>query len=143
MCEVRDRDLYLSLAESGALLANFGVQVDAADLALLHERSEGWVAALQMAALTLRGASDPARAARALDISGHAIAEYFIEEVMEQQPPEVARFMLDAAVLDELTAGACAAVTGLLDAGGAATQHRGGQLVSHSMMTGRSTGTTI
>ena len=55
LCEVRDRDLYLSLAESGALLANFGVQVAAADLALLHERSEGWVAALQMAALTLRG----------------------------------------------------------------------------------------
>ena len=41
LCEVRDRDLYLSLAESGALLANFGVPVAAADLALLHERSEG------------------------------------------------------------------------------------------------------
>ncbi len=116
LCEVRDRDLYLSLAESGALLANFGVQVDAADLALLHERSEGWVAALQMAALTLRGAKDPAHAARALDVSSHAIAEYFIGEVMEQQPPEVARFMLDAAVLDELTAEACAAVTGRPDA---------------------------
>ncbi len=116
LCEVRDRDLYLSLAESGALLANFGVQVAAADLALLHQRSEGWVAALQMAALTLRGARDPARAARALDVSGHAIAEYFIGEVMEQQPPEVARFMLDASVLDELTAEACAAVTGRPDA---------------------------
>ena len=116
LCEVRDRDLYLSLAESGALLANFGVQVAAADLALLHERSEGWVAALQMAALTLRGARDPAQAARALDVSGHAIAEYFIGEVMEQQPPEVTRFMLDASVLDELTAEACAAVTGRWDA---------------------------
>ena len=116
LCEVRDRDLYLSLAESGALLANFGVPVAAADLALLHERSEGWVAALQMAALTMRGARDPAQAARALDVSGHAIAEYFIGEVMEQQPPEVARFMLDASVLDELTAEACAAVTGRLDA---------------------------
>ena len=115
LCEVRDRDLYLSLAESGALLANFGVQVAAADLALLHERSEGWVAALQMAALTLRGARDPAQAARALDISSHAIAEYFIEEVMEQQPPEVARFMIDASVLDELTAEACVAVTGRPD----------------------------
>jgi LuxR family transcriptional regulator, maltose regulon positive regulatory protein len=116
LCEVRDRDLYLSLAESRALLANFGVPVAAADLALLHQRSEGWVAALQMAALTLRGARDPAQAARALDVSGHAIAEYFIGEVMEQQPPEVARFMLDASVLDELTAEACAAVTGRPDA---------------------------
>jgi LuxR family transcriptional regulator, maltose regulon positive regulatory protein len=116
LCEVRDRDLYLSLAESGALLANFGVLVAAADLALLHERSEGWVAALQMAALTMRGARDPAQVAAALDVSGHAIAEYFIGEVMEQQPPEVARFMLDASVLDELTAEACAVVTGRPDA---------------------------
>ena len=83
---------------------------------LLHERSEGWVAALQMAALTMRGARNPAQVAAALDVSGHAIAEYFIGEVMEQQPPEVARFMLDASVLDELTAEACAVVTGLPDA---------------------------
>ena len=47
------------LAESRDLLANFGVQVAAADLALLHQRSEGWAAALQMAALSLRGTQDP------------------------------------------------------------------------------------
>jgi LuxR family maltose regulon positive regulatory protein len=116
LCELRDRDLSLSLAESGALLANFGVQVAAGDLALLHQRSEGWAAAVQMAALTLRGTTDPARAARALNVRSHAIAEYFISEVLEQQPPEVARFMLDTSVLDELTAGACAAVSGRQDA---------------------------
>jgi ATP/maltotriose-dependent transcriptional regulator MalT len=44
LCELRDRDLCFSLAESGDLLANFGVEVAAADLALLHERSEGWAA---------------------------------------------------------------------------------------------------
>ena len=54
--------------------------------------------------------------ARALDVRGHAIAEYFIGEVLERQPPEVARFMLDTCVLDELTAEACAAVTGRQDA---------------------------
>ena len=69
-----------------------------------------------MAALTLREARDPAQAARALDVSRHAIAEYFIGEVLEQQSPEVTRFMLDASVLDELTAEACAAVTGRPDA---------------------------
>jgi hypothetical protein len=42
LCELRDSDLYLSLAESGALLENFGVQVGDGELALLHERSEGW-----------------------------------------------------------------------------------------------------
>ncbi len=116
LCEVRDRDLYLSLPESGALLANFGVQIAAGELALLHQRSEGWVAALQMAALTLRGARNPVQAARALDVSSHAIAEYFIGEVLQQQAPDVARFMLDTCVLDELTAEACTAVTGRQDA---------------------------
>src|SRR5262249_28082868 len=78
MCALRERGLYFSRAETRALLANFGVEVSPADLKLLHERSEGWAAALQMAALTLRGASDPARAIRALGAGGHAIAEYFV-----------------------------------------------------------------
>ena len=116
LCELRDHDLYLSLAESRVLLANFGVQVAAGDLTLLHQRSEGWAAAVQMAALTLRGAKDPAQAARALNVRSHTIAEYFISEVLEQQSPELARFMLDTSVLDELTAAACAAVTGRKDA---------------------------
>jgi LuxR family transcriptional regulator, maltose regulon positive regulatory protein len=116
LCELRDRDLYFSLAESRDLLGNFGVQVDAEDLGVLHQHSEGWAAALQMAALSLRGAEDPGRAARALEARGHAIAEYFMAEVLDQQPPEVARFMLDTSVLEELTAGACTAVTGSPDA---------------------------
>jgi LuxR family transcriptional regulator, maltose regulon positive regulatory protein len=98
------------------LLANFGVQVADADLVLLHQRSEGWAAAVQMAALTLRGTKDPVQAVRALNVRGHAIAEYFVSEVLEQQPPELARFMLDTSVLDELTAGVCTAVTGRKDA---------------------------
>jgi LuxR family transcriptional regulator, maltose regulon positive regulatory protein len=114
--ELRDRDLYFSLAESAGLLANLGVQVAPADLGLLHQRSEGWAAALQMAALSLRGARDPARAARALDISSHAIAEYFVAEVLDQQPPEIVWFMLDTSVLGELTADACAVVAGRPDA---------------------------
>jgi LuxR family maltose regulon positive regulatory protein len=118
LCELRDRDLYFSLAESRDLLANFGVEVAAAELALLHRRSEGWAAALQMAALTLRSTKDPVQAARALEIRSHAIAEYFLCEVLDQQPPEVARFMLDTSILDELTAGICAAVTGRQDAAG-------------------------
>jgi LuxR family transcriptional regulator, maltose regulon positive regulatory protein len=116
LCELRDRDLGFSLTESHDLLANFGVDVAAGDLAMLHERSEGWAAALQMAALSLRSARDPARAARALDVRSHAIAEYFISEVLDQQPPEIAGFMLETSILGELTAEACAAVTGRQDA---------------------------
>ena len=115
--EIRDRDLYFSLTESRDLLANFGVRISEADLALLHQRSEGWPAVLQMAALSLRGNADPARLARVLEVPGQDIAGYFVSEVLEQQPPEVAQFMLDTSVLGGvLTADACAAVTGRQDA---------------------------
>ena len=97
--------------------ANFGVQLADADLALLHERSEGWPAVLQMAALSLRGTTDPARLARALEVRGQAIGDYFVSEVLEQQPPELAQFMLDTSILTGVLAGdACAAVTGRQDA---------------------------
>ena len=116
LCELRDRDLHFTVGESRDFLANFGVEITADDAALLHQRSEGWAAALQMAALSLRGVSDPARAGRALEVRSHEIAEYFTSEVLDQQPPEVARFMLDTSILGELTADACAAVTGRQDA---------------------------
>ena len=116
LCELRDRDLHFSLAESGSLLANFGVEIGAAELALLHQHSEGWAAALQMAALSLRGATDPVRAARALEVRGDTMVEYFVSEVLEQQPAEIVQFMLDTSVLGELTADACAAVTARPDA---------------------------
>jgi len=116
LCELRDHDLQFSVSESRDLLAGFGVDVTAADLALLQQRSEGWAAALQMAALSLRSAGDPGRAARALEVRGHAIAEYFVTEVLDLQPPEISGFMLDTSILGELTAEACAAVTGRDDA---------------------------
>ena len=115
--EIRDRDLYFSLTESRDLLAKFGVQMSDTDLALLHRRSEGWPAALQMAALSLRGTTDPARLAQVLKVRGQDIADYFVSEVLEQQPPELAQFMLDTSILvGELTADVCAAVTQRQDA---------------------------
>jgi len=115
--EIRDRDLYFSLIESRDLLANFGVQMSDTHLALLHQRSEGWPAALQMAALSLRGNTDPAHLARVLEVGGQDIADYFISEVLEQQPPELVQFMLDTSILvGALTADACAAVTQRQDA---------------------------
>jgi LuxR family transcriptional regulator, maltose regulon positive regulatory protein len=116
LCELRDRDLYFSLDESRDLLAGFGVQVGDGELALLHQQSEGWAAAVQMAALSLRGTADPVRIARALEVRGHAIAEFFVSEVLQRQTPEVAQFMLDTSILGELTADTCAAITGRPDA---------------------------
>src|SRR6202043_3778992 len=102
LCELRDRDMYFTPEDCRDLLANFGVQLPGADLALLHQRSEGWPAALQMTTSSLRGVADQAHAA--LQAGSHAIADYFVDEVLDQQSPEVARFMLDTSVLGELTA---------------------------------------
>lgn len=117
LCELRESDLAFSLTESRDLLANFEVAVDDKDLAGLHERTEGWAAALQMAALALRATTDPRGKARALDLRSHTLADYFVSEVLDQQPDELAHFMLDISVLAELTPGACAAVSGRHDAG--------------------------
>ena len=116
LCELRDRDLYFSLAESRDLLAGFGVEVADGELRMLHQRSEGWAAAVQMAALSLCGTADPVRIARALEVRGQAIAGFFVSEVLDQQSPEVTQFMLDTSILGELTADTCAAVTGRPDA---------------------------
>ena len=115
LCELRDEDLYFSLAESRDLLANFGVQVDHGQLEQLHQASEGWPAAVQMAALSLRGSGDPDRITRALDVRSHTIADYFISEVLDTQPPDLVQFMLDTSILGQLTPAACAAVTGRHD----------------------------
>jgi LuxR family maltose regulon positive regulatory protein len=116
LCEVRDRDMYFSLDDSRELLARFDVKLPDADLALLHERTEGWPAALQMATLSLRSTADPERIEHALAVRNHAIADYFVDEVLDQQSPEVARFMLDTSVLGELTAQGCVALTARQDA---------------------------
>jgi LuxR family maltose regulon positive regulatory protein len=116
LCEVRDHDLRFSLAESRNLLRGFGADIGTEELTLLHQRSEGWVAALQMAALSLRGTADPVHIARTLEIRSHGIADYFVSEVLDQQPAEVAQFMLDTSILGELTADVCAAVTVRQDA---------------------------
>ena len=112
LVELRDGDLSFSVEETRSLLSAFGVRLDEPDLALVHRRSEGWVAGLQMAALSIHGSPDPATAAGRVQLHRHAIADYFLEEVLSRQPPEVADFMLATSVLDELSVPACTAVYG-------------------------------
>src|SRR5207237_4491376 len=74
LCELRNSDLHLSLSESGALLENFGVRVAAGELALLHVRREGWVAALQRVAVRRRSAMDMSWAAGAVSVACQPMA---------------------------------------------------------------------
>ncbi len=112
LVELRDGDLAFSVEETRSLLAGFDVRLDEPELALVHRRSEGWVAGLQMAALSIHGSPDQATAAGRVQLSRHTVAGYFLEEVLSRQPPEVVEFMLATSVLDELSVPACTAVCG-------------------------------
>jgi LuxR family transcriptional regulator, maltose regulon positive regulatory protein len=112
LVELRDGDLAFSVEETRSLLAGFGVRLDEPELALVHRRSEGWVAGLQMAAISIQGSPDHVTAAGRVQLHRYTIADYFLEEVLSHQPPEIAEFMLAASVLDELSVPACTALCG-------------------------------
>ena len=112
LVELRDADLAFSVEETRSLLGGFGVRLDDPELALVHRRSEGWAAGLQMAALSIHGSPDPATAAGRVQLRRHAVAGYFLDEVLSYQPPQVTDFMLATSILDELSVPACTAVCG-------------------------------
>jgi LuxR family transcriptional regulator, maltose regulon positive regulatory protein len=112
LVELRETDLAFSVEETRRLLAGFDVRLAEPELALVHQRSEGWVAGLQMAAISIHGSPDPAIAAGRVRLGRHAVAGYFLDEVLSRQPPQVADFMLATSVLDELSVPACTAVWG-------------------------------
>jgi LuxR family transcriptional regulator, maltose regulon positive regulatory protein len=112
LVELRDGDLSFSVEETRSFFAGFGVRLDEPDLALVHRRSEGWVAGLQMAAISIHGSPDPVTAAGRVQLRRHTVAGYFLEEVLYRQPAEVAEFMLATSILDELSVPACTAICG-------------------------------
>jgi LuxR family transcriptional regulator, maltose regulon positive regulatory protein len=112
LVELRDADLAFSVEETRSLLAGFDVRLGEPELAMVHRRSEGWVAGLQMAAISIHGSPDPATAAGRVQLGRHAVAGYFLEEVLSRQPAEVVDFMLTTSVLDELSVPACTALYG-------------------------------
>ena len=80
------------------------------DIAVLEQRTEGWIAGLQMAAVSMQGREDIARLVQAFAGSHRYIIDYLAEEVLRQQPPGVRDFLLQTAILDRLTASLCEAV---------------------------------
>jgi LuxR family maltose regulon positive regulatory protein len=76
LVELRDRDLCFSADETKVFLSGFGVQLTEPDLSLVVERSEGWIAGLQMAAISMRDSSDPPSTAGRLQLRPHTVAGY-------------------------------------------------------------------
>ena len=86
LAELRAGDLRFTLAEAGELFAAAGVELDEAAVAVLRERTEGWVAGLRLAALALAGHPDPGRFAAEFSGSERTVAEYLLAEVLDRQP---------------------------------------------------------
>ena len=112
LVEIRASDLRFTADEASAYLNEVnGLDLTTADLAALEARTEGWVAALQLAALSLRGRED-----RTGFIDGFAgddrfVVDYLVEEVLSRQPDSVRRFLLDTSILDRVTGSLCDAVS--------------------------------
>ncbi|WP_116998653.1 LuxR C-terminal-related transcriptional regulator [Desertimonas flava] len=120
LLEVRGADLRFTTEEAGTYLnGSMGLDLAAVDVATLGERTEGWIAALQLAALSMRDRDDTARFVHSFAGTDRFVVDYLAEEVLERQPPDVRSFLLQTAVLGRLCGPLCDAVTGR--AGGQAT----------------------
>jgi LuxR family maltose regulon positive regulatory protein len=111
LCEVRLQQLAFSEAETGAFMrAHLRDAVTNDELHRLHERTEGWPAALRLASLA---AANPNSAARVLDQLPHdsyAVRKYLMQEVLANQPKAVLEYLLRAAFLDRFCPSLCDAV---------------------------------
>ncbi|MGH9230167.1 MAG: LuxR C-terminal-related transcriptional regulator [Acidimicrobiales bacterium] len=117
LLEVRASDLRFTSQEAAAYLNDaMGLELTTADVDALEARTEGWIAALQLAALSLRGRDD--RAAFVADFAGadRFVVDYLVDEVLDRQTDDVRTFLLETSILNRLTAPLCAAVTGRSDA---------------------------
>ncbi len=114
LTEIRAKDLRFQPAEAAEFLnRGMGLQLAAADVAVLEVRTEGWVAGLQLAALSLQGQADAPGFIQAFAGDHRYIVDYLAEEVLERQPAAVRDFLLRTAILDRLNGSLCEAVTGL------------------------------
>ncbi|MGY3379600.1 LuxR family maltose regulon positive regulatory protein [Arthrobacter sp. TE12231] len=113
LVEIRAAELRFTPEEAAAYLNGAaGLDLAAADVAALEERTEGWIAALQLAALSLQGRDDVAGFIARFAGNDRYVVDYLVEEVLQHQPEPVRGFLLQSAVLDRLTGPLCDAVTG-------------------------------
>ena len=116
MTEIRAADLRFTSAEAAGFLNRImGLGLTADEITALETRTEGWIAGLQMAALSMQGRADTADFIHAFTGSHRFVLDYLIEEVLRRQPEDVRSFLLQTAILDRLSGPLCDAVTGRAD----------------------------
>ena len=119
LSELRAAELRFTPAEAGEFLNRvMGLELTAGDVEALEDRTEGWIAGLQLAALSLSGIADRDEVAgfiSAFTGSNRFVIDYLADEVLARQPPQVRDFLLRTAILDRLHGPLCDAVTGGTD----------------------------
>ncbi|MHB1415961.1 MAG: LuxR C-terminal-related transcriptional regulator [Chloroflexota bacterium] len=117
LTEVRAADLRFTPSEAAEFLNRvMGLDLSAEDSAALGSRTEGWIAGLQLAALSMQGHEDPTGFIKSFTGGHHFVLDYLVQEVLQQQPESVQTFLLRTSILDRLCGPLCDAV--LLDPSG-------------------------
>jgi LuxR family maltose regulon positive regulatory protein len=109
--EFRAADLSFTVSEATQFLNGvMGLNLDAESVSVLAERTEGWIAGLQMAALTMRDRKDNHGFIESFSGTSRYILDYLLEEVLVSQSPDIQRFLLCTSILERLTSSLCDAV---------------------------------
>ncbi len=117
LTELRATDLRFTPAEAAEFLNQaMGLNLSAEDIGALETRTEGWIAGLQLAALSMQGHQDNAGFIKSFTGSHHFVLDYLLEEVLQRQSESVQNFLLRTSILDRLCGPLCDAV--LLDSPG-------------------------
>jgi len=112
MTDIRQTDLQFTQEETRDFLRGvMGLDLAPADIAALQRRTEGWIAGLQLAAVSMRGRDDVHQLVQSFTGSQRYILDYLIDEVFQQQSADVRDFLLQTAILDRFTAPLCDAIT--------------------------------
>ena len=116
LVELRLADLRFSVEESAQFLNQvMGLDLTGKQVAALEKRTEGWIAGLQLAALSMHGREDVDGFVSAFTGSNHYIVDYLAEEVLTHQPEPLRQFLLKTSILDRMTGTLCDALTGEQD----------------------------
>jgi LuxR family maltose regulon positive regulatory protein len=111
MTELRAADLRFTPAEAVEFLNRvMGLNLSAEDIASLENRTEGWIAGLQLAVLSMQGHQDTANFIKSFTGSHHFVLDYLLEEVLQKQSESVQTFLLRTSILDRLCGPLCDAV---------------------------------
>jgi len=116
MTELRADDLRFTPQEATTFLNQvMKLDLSPGDVAALEERTEGWIAGLQMAALSMRGRKDVSGFIKAFSGTHRFILDYLVEEVLDRQSSDIQEFLLRTSILERMTGPLCDAVTGGTD----------------------------